>query len=81
MRSRKVYVIVPLCVDSAYVVWCHVSRVVDNLCFQYCTECLFVSHEVTDALADSADLELDIQQEGAARPLSHYHDCLWVHFG
>ena len=54
--------------------------VVDNLCFWYCIELLFVFHEVTDALAKVADLNAGIPQEGFAYTLSNDHDCLWIHF-
>ena len=57
--------------------WC----VIDNLYLWYCVERLIVCHEGTDALAEVADLDEDIPQEGAACPLSHDHDCFRVHFG
>ena len=56
--------------------WC----VVANICFQYCIECLFVCHEGTDTLAEIAEMDADIPQEGVAIPSSHDHDYLWIHF-
>ena len=56
--------------------WC----VVENICFRYCIEYLFVIHDGTNALAEVADMDADITQEGVARPFSHDHDCLWIHF-
>ena len=55
--------------------------VVDNLYFRYCVEGVIICHEGTDALAEFTDLDADIPQEVAASPLSHDHDCFWVHFG
>ena len=57
--------------------WC----VVDNICFRYFIEGLFVSHEGTDALAEVSDLDADIPQEGVTIPSSHDRDFLWIHFG
>ena len=42
---------------------------------------MVIFNEGTDALAEVTDLDADITQEGAACPLSHDHDCLWLHFG
>ena len=56
--------------------WC----VGDNIFFRYFIECLFVCHEGTDALAEIADLNLDIPQEGVTCPSSHDHDFLWIQF-
>ena len=61
-------VVVPCCVE-------------ENLCFRYCVECLLVCHEVTDALAEVAYLDVDIPQEGASIPSSHYYYCIWIHLG
>ena len=55
--------------------WC----VVDNLSFRYCIEFLFVSHEGTDSLAEFSNLDAYILQYGVSSPLSHDHDCLWMH--
>ena len=56
-------------------------HVVDNICFCYCIEFLVISHEVTYTFAEAADLDVVIPQEGVTRLFSHYHDCLWIHFG
>ena len=47
---------------------------VDNLCFWYCIEIFLVCNEGTDTLSEFTDLDADIPQEGAALPLSHYHN-------
>ena len=54
---------------------------VDDFYFWYCVEGVVICHEGTDALAEFTDLDADIPQEVAASPLSHDHDCFWVHFG
>ena len=57
--------------------WVYVvlSRCVfDNLCCRPCTESLLVFDEGADALYDFTYLDVDIQQEVAAFPSSHYHD-------
>ena len=51
-----------------------------NICFHYCIECLFF-FEGTDTLAEVADMDSDIPQEGVASPSLHDHDFLWIHFG
>ena len=56
--------------------WC----VVENLCFWYFIECLFIWHQGTYYLADVGDLDVDIPQEGVYRPSSRYYYCLWIHF-
>ena len=56
-------------------------RVVENICFPYCIEVLFVSHEGTDDLSEVADLDVDIPQRGVSIPSSRYHYCIWIHFG
>ena len=81
---KKLYIIVLFGVGSAYVVWCCLVlswHVVKNLCFRYCIECLVVSDEGNNALAEVADLDVNIPQEGISRPLFHHHDCLWIHSG
>ena len=80
---RKLYVIIILCEVSAYVVLCcrDLVYLVENLCFRYCIECLFICHEDTDALAEVADMDVDIPQEVAACPSFHDCDCLCIHFG
>ena len=55
--------------------------VVDNFYLWYCVEGVIVCHEGTDTLAEFTELDADIPQEGATCPLSHDHDCLWIHFG
>ena len=57
--------------------WC----VVDKFYFWYFVERVISYHGGTDALADAAELDADIPQEGAACSLSHDHDCFRVHFG
>ena len=41
---------------------------------------MVIFHEVTDALAEVTDLDVDIPQESAACPISHDYDYLLVHF-
>ena len=54
--------------------------VVNNICFWYCIQLLFVFNEGTDALDEVSDLDADIPQEGVARPSSHDHYSLWIQF-
>ena len=81
-RGRKLYVIVLVCVVSAFVVlWRYVfvcGR--QHMFLLLCINLLFC-REVTDALAEVTDLDADIPQEGAAFPSSHDYDCFWIHFG
>ena len=53
---------------------------VDYFYLWYCVEGVVICHEGTDALAEFTDLNADIPQESATFPMSHDHDCLWVHF-
>ena len=80
-RGSKLCVLILVCLVSAFVDMCQVSRcVLDNFYFWYCLEGVIISHEGTDALAEVTDLDADIPQEGAAFPTSHDHDCFWVYF-
>ena len=56
-------------------------HVVDNIYLWYCIELLFISHQGTDALAEVADMVVDIIQEGFARTFSHDHDFLCICIG
>ena len=53
---------------------------VDNLCFWYCIECVFIRYEGNDALAEVSALDADVPQGGIAIPLFHDNDCLWIQF-
>ena len=53
--------------------------IVDDLYFWSFVEGVVIFHEVTDALAEVTDLDVDIPQEGAAFSTSHDHDFFWVH--
>ena len=48
--------------------------VLDDLYLWYCVEGVVIFHEGNDALAEVADLDVDILQESAACPTSHDHD-------
>ena len=74
-RGRKLYVIVLVCVGSAFVVLCHCVLVCGRkFLFLVFLESLLVFHEGTDTLAEVTDMDVDIPLEGAACPSSHDHD-------
>ena len=81
-RGRKFYVIVLVCLGSAFLVLCfRVLVCVRQLLFLVlCRKCVYFC-EGTDALSEVTDLYADIPQEGAACLSSHYHDCFWIQFG
>ena len=81
VRGRKLCVLILVNLGSAFVGLCRFSWcVLDNLYLWYRVEGVIFCHEVTDALAEVADMYADIPHEGAACPSSHDNYCFRVHF-
>ena len=81
MRGMKLYVIVLVCLDSAFVgMCCRVLVCGRKLLFMVLCRNRDYFHVGTDALSEVTNMDADIPQEGSACPSSHDHDCFRVHF-
>ena len=68
-RGRKLYVIVLVCLGSAFVgMCCRVLVCGENFYLWYCVETVIIFHEGTDALSEFTNMDADIPQEGSACP-------------
>ena len=54
---------------------------VDDLCFRDSVKGLISSHEVTDAFAEVADLNLVVLEKTISQPYPDDHGCFWLYPG